>query len=54
MIALPLITTRIAEPLDVSMLLNVSDEQFNAIMEARYGPNWQIDDELEQSAGASA
>lgn len=48
---LPLITTRIAEPLDVSLLLNASDEQFNAMMQARYGPDWELDDELEQSNG---
>ena len=48
---LPLITTRIAEPLDVTFYLNATAAEWDAMMQARYGPDWELDDELEQSNG---
>ena len=42
---IPTITTRIAEPLDVSFYLNASSEEWEAMMRVRYGPDWELDDE---------
>ena len=46
--ALPLITTRIAEPLDVEFYLNASPAEWNDMMQARYGPDWELDEECDQ------
>ena len=45
--ALPLITTRIAEPLDVEFYLNATPKQWDAMMQARYGPDWELDEECD-------
>ena len=45
------ILTRIAEPLDVTFYLNATAAEWDAMMQARYGPDWELDDELEQSNG---
>ena len=46
--ALPLITTRIAEPLDVSFYLNATQDEWDDMMQARYGPDWELDEECDQ------
>ena len=46
--ALPLITTRIAEPLAVEFYLNASPQEWDAMMQARYGPDGELDEECDQ------
>ena len=45
---IPLITTRIAEPLAVEFYLNASAAEWDAMMQARYGPDWELDEECDQ------
>ena len=45
---IPPITVRIAEPLAVTFYLNASKAEWDAMMQSRYGPDWELDEECDQ------